>query len=170
MSNIQAPNAIPETPVTLPKSQKITPTISEMSPDSPGIVPYTPDFNPISPGTKLNPSISASKLSDEDDDVQYYLDLLDKYEYLNPGNIEQYSNIIKQFILNGEDKNISNEDELVEILINKYADFRNAQKGGNMTNVYTIHFTDLEYNSIYLFSRINFIGYYLTEQLYYTQP
>ena len=73
--------------------------------------------------------------------------------------------IIKQIALNGEDRGIEEEGELVALLEDKYNGFKNSkniQKGGNMINVYTIDFTNLEYNSIYLFSRLNFIGFYLS--------
>ena len=131
--------------------------------NSPNFAPDSPDYRPKSP------DMNEEELENA---VDYYLELLDNYDQLDEGNQKDYVEAIKQFVLNGEDKGIGDEKELVALLKDKYNELknsknsRNIQKGGNMITVYTINFTDLEYNSVYLFSRLNFIGFYLTEKIY----
>ena len=92
-----------------------------------------------------------------------YLAIMDEYVDLNYGQSKKLERIIKQFIRNGEDKGLD-EEVLVDILMNRLkntnTNTNTMQNGGNNgnINIYSISFTNLKYNSIYLFSKLNFIG------------
>ena len=93
--------------------------------------------------------------------------IVDEYTELTYGESKRLEPIIEQFIRNGEDKGIEEED-MVNILLSRlrddYNDIQTIQTGGDY--IYTIQFTNLKYNSIYLFSKLNFIGYVLADSIF----
>ena len=184
----ESPNIVPYSPDNEPESPNIVPYSPDNEPESPNIVPYSPGGIPYSPGgipdssggipyspggipyspgrvLENQPTMNNSEMQEA---VAEYLSIVDEYYKLNYSDSKQLESIIEQFIQNGEDKGI-NEKEMADILMtrlkNKQTSAKSIQRGGNY-NVYTISFTNLEYNSIYLFSKLNFIGYALTSILF----